>query len=445
MASLTGDYAQALEAEHLRSDVNRLAKELTELLLGDPNAPADLAALRSVIAQRLGGLRAAAGSPDEVEWLRHATALHDQIEARAGHMQALLERGDREGAFQTSEQEIEKRLLPALHAALDSLRLDYLTRERQALDRAGGAYRQATLLSSGILLLAAGQLAIFALFLQRRFRRPLEIISRGTRRMREGDLDHAIALPHEDELGALAGDITEMARSLRESRERLVRTERLAALGEFAAYLSHNLRNPLAGIRSAAQAALEDPADSQLSRESFQDIIQTVDKLTGWTRDILRYVNPLPPQRAPARPEELVRAVCRLGPGTLAERRVEVRAEVEPGLPALGLDQGAMEQALHALVLNAAEASRPGGLVRIRAARDGADHVAFAVSDAGKGMNGSELAQATRPFYTTKPKGMGLGLAMADQVARAHEGTLRIDSAPGHGTTVTVRLPIGRG
>ena len=443
MAGLTQDYGQALQAEHLRADVNRLAKELTELLLGDPNASADLDALREAIAARLDELVRNAAPGAERRSLLRVVEMNGRIGERAARMQALLARGERAAAFRLSELEIEKGALPDLQIVLDDVRRDYLTRERQALQEAGRAQRGATLLSMGILLLAAVQLAFFTVFLQRRFRNPIEEISRGTRRMREGDLHHEIVLPHADELGALATDITDMARSLRESRERLVRNERLAAVGEVAATLAHNLRNPLAGIRSAAQAALEEADDATLCRETFGDIMLTVDKLATWTQDILRYTSPLPPRCAPVRPEALLDAVKRLATATLSARGVDLRSEAAAHLTAMSLDGAAMEQALLALVLNAAEAVAPGACVDLRAERGGGE-VILSVTDEGRGMPENVRAQAVRPFYTTKPKGMGLGLAMADKVARAHGGTLQIDSAPGRGTTVRIRLPGAR-
>jgi signal transduction histidine kinase len=91
-------------------------------------------------------------------------------------------------------------------------------------------------------------------------------------------------------------------------------------------------------------------------------------------------------------------------------------------------------------VLNASEAVVSGARVHLRAGHDH-DSLTLSVADSGRGMAAEVRGQAVQPFFTTKPKGMGLGLAMADKVARAHGGALHVDSAPGKGTTVTLRIP----
>lgn len=448
MDELTAGYAQALEAEQLRGDVSRLAKELTEILLRDENAPRDLAAIQASVQAHVAALRARSRSPAEARLLERVEGVHGRVAPLAGRVLAMVERGELGAAFGLSEAEIEKRLLPELNGALGGLRMHYLRDQRAALERADGAYTGAVVFAGVIAALALLQLGGFFVFLHRGFQRPVEVIRAGTERMRGGDLAHRIDLTRDDELGRLAANINTMARSLRESRERLVQSERLAAVGEVAAYLAHNLRNPLAGIRSAAQAGLEEVEDAAASRETFQDTIATVDRLSGWVEHILRYVSPTPVQPGTSDPRELLEAGAALVAAALAERRVRLRVSA-PGLPMAPLDLPAMEQALSAVLLNAVEASAPGGEIELAAERvlpgDGAPaRLRIRVCDRGPGMTPEALREALKPFSSDKPQGTGLGLPMAVKVARAHGGELHVEShaqGAARGTTVTFDLP----
>ncbi|MCA9525350.1 MAG: PAS domain-containing protein [Myxococcales bacterium] len=221
--------------------------------------------------------------------------------------------------------------------------------------------------------------------------------------------------------------------------ERAVRvSERLAAVGELAAGLAHEIRNPLAGISGSVQLlqqAVEDPLQLRL-----MGIVQReIDRLDGLIASFLRFARPRPP----------VFEDVALGPlvGELVEmlaRREDVAGvvfavEVPPTLH-LDADPDMLRQVLLNLLLNAAQASAAGGRVALTATEaDG--QVVLAVQDEGVGMSPADQERIFDPFFTTRVDGTGLGLAQVHRMVEDHRGVLAVESEPGVGSTFTVRLP----
>jgi signal transduction histidine kinase len=122
---------------------------------------------------------------------------------------------------------------------------------------------------------------------------------------------------------------------------------------------------------------------------------------------------------------------------------VALELEVSGSLPAVACDQPLLEHALVNLLLNACEACKPGGTVRVRATADAHD-VAFVVTDDGVGIKPADAARAMEPFFTTKPagQGTGLGLAIASEIIKSHRGTLVLEPLPSHGTRACIEIPV---
>jgi signal transduction histidine kinase len=309
-----------------------------------------------------------------------------------------------------------------------------------------------------VALLVGVASALFA----RRLLAPIERLTEGVKAVAAGDLTRQVPPAGNDEIGLLAREFNAMAASLDSQQRELRHAERLAAVGRISAQITHEVRNPLNAIglnaellaeelegRPAAPAAASGsparatpaiPAASPEARALCAAISREVDRLNAVTEEYLRFARP--PRQATARldPAELIGSLLDFLAPELAAARLEVRRELGAGLPQVPGDEGPLRAVLLNLVRNAREAMAGGGTLTVAARRaDGA--VELEVRDTGGGIPPDALPRIFDPFYSTKERGTGLGLAFVQQVVREHGGTIRCDSAVGRGTAFTVRLP----
>jgi two-component system sensor histidine kinase AtoS len=221
-------------------------------------------------------------------------------------------------------------------------------------------------------------------------------------------------------------------------RTQVMRADRLAALGELMAGVAHEIRNPLTSIRGFVQF-LEDCDDVREWRRYSPQIIRQVDSLNRIIGELLEFGRSRPPAIRPVQLNDLVHEVTRLA-GHKAD--VQMRLALCTDLPPIEADGEALKQALLNLVINAIQAIDTAGTVRIetRLEADGA-LVAVSISDDGTGIPPENLEKIFDPFFSTKPQGTGLGLAMVHQIVDAHHGTITMTSNAGTGTVATLRLP----
>jgi len=249
-------------------------------------------------------------------------------------------------------------------------------------------------------------------------------------------------------LGFLLGDAVESRRreraaasALDAARSRVAQSEKLAALGQLAAAIAHEVRNPLAVVRSAAQGLGETlPAADADGHRAASFIVAEVDRLSSVVTSLLAFARPLQLQTRPtAVPEVVARAVTLAG-ADLAAKRVRLARDEAAALPLVQADGDLVCQVLVGLLANAAAATPAGGEVLVRA-RASQDAVELAVADSGPGIAPELRARVFEPFFTTRPNGTGLGLAVARQIVEAHGGRIDVADHPGGGACFTVRLP----
>lgn len=251
------------------------------------------------------------------------------------------------------------------------------------------------------------------------------------------------ALLHESELAARSAKAYEVVRV---TQAELVRSERLAAVGEIAATVAHGLRNPLASIRAAAEVGLEDLPEHSPARESLADIVKEVSRLEHRIAGVLDFARPFKPTIATADLNGFVAAfVADLGRRIPEATRLVL--ELAPEIPPTDFDAAHLREALDALVLNAVEAAGAGGQVTIRSSlesgRNGGGSVVLSVSNTGPGIEPDQVDRIFGLFYTTKPSGTGVGLAVARRLVEAQGGRLNVTSQPAD-TTFRISLPLPR-
>lgn len=331
---------------------------------------------------------------------------------------------------------------------------EWLTARRQLLDPpltlVAGApltpytepVRAAVLRSTWVLLLVAACGLGLAMLLTARMTRSLESLVTAAEAVAAGDLERSVPERGRDEVSRLARAFNHMTGSLRDTLLRLTEQRSLALVGEFAADLAHEVRNPLTGIRVNLQLVEEQlPADSpalELQRAALEDI-QRLDSTVTSALHAARS------GRVRASSMSLDGPVARAHRAAAVQARERGVLLAPPPATLAGLrlrgDAAALEQLFLNLLLNAIQAARPGDRVALEAWQhpEGGAHVV--VRDTGPGMDDEVLRRAFDPLFSTRPDGTGLGLAIARRIAAAHGGSLELESSVGGGTAAHVRLP----
>ena len=228
----------------------------------------------------------------------------------------------------------------------------------------------------------------------------------------------------------------------------MTRAEHLATIGELAAGVAHEIRNPLAGIAGAIEIVTHDIPKDHPDRAILEDLNHEVLRIQKTLNELLAYARPKPPQFAATEIEEIVARTVHLARQQAGQRRIEFSVRVSPEVPHFLADSAQLHQVLLNLVLNGIQAIDREGKITIEVTlgenggpgRD--SRVEIAVSDTGKGVPAEDLHRIFRPFYTTKQGGTGLGLSLCSRIIDAHGGTLKAESERNVGTRFVIRLPL---
>ena len=237
-----------------------------------------------------------------------------------------------------------------------------------------------------------------------------------------------------------AEKLVDANRHIQEAEEAVRRSDRLAALGQLSAGLAHELRNPLGTIKASSEMlARAVAAENEVAREVSGFIASEVDRCNSLITRFLQFARPLHLQLEKADLAQVLdRAI------TAAEREtpgIAVYRNYAPEIPPFPLDAALLERVFYNLVLNAAQASAPGGAVTVKTrAAEGTAEVA--VIDRGAGIDPQHLETIFNPFFTTKPDGVGLGLAIVSKIVDEHGGKISVESELGKGSVFRVQLPM---
>ncbi len=229
----------------------------------------------------------------------------------------------------------------------------------------------------------------------------------------------------------------------------LLHAEHLATLGELAAGLAHEIRNPLAGIAGVIEMVTKDFPNNHPDREILGDLKQEVRRIEKTLTELLAYARPKPPELAPCDIEETINHTLRLAQYQLGGRQVNFAVQVTPRNLTIPADSAQIHEVLLNLVLNAVQALDRGGKISIQAfVRESARHnlpaqAEISVEDTGQGIPPEQIGDIFRPFFTTKRGGTGLGLSLSRRIITGHGGTLVAESVPGKGSRFTIRIPLG--
>jgi len=222
--------------------------------------------------------------------------------------------------------------------------------------------------------------------------------------------------------------------------ERLTRAEHLAEIGQLAASLAHEIKNPLAGISGAIQVLRDGLAPGDPRQSIIVEILGQIHRLDAAVKDLLLYARPTPPRAVDISLADTIRRVLNILAEEPALQHVEVEFDHHAKDIHIHADRGQIEQLLINLLINAAHASHDGEVIRVNVTHM-PDRVRLIVADVGRGMSPEDMSRAFEPFFTTKARGTGLGLSICRRIVETHGGQIILDSALGRGTTVIVDFP----
>ena len=232
-------------------------------------------------------------------------------------------------------------------------------------------------------------------------------------------------------------------RELREAQAEVQRSERLAALGQLSAGLAHEIRNPLGVISASAEILEKNVADeNKVAREVSGFIRSEVHRTNELVTRFLNFTRPSPLQKEPANLNDVVRgAVSQLMEKVKGRKEdIQIRQDLHD-VPRFSFDATLVESVVLNLLLNGYEAMSSGGTLVVRTRRNGS-MAQIEVADSGIGIKKDQLENIFNPFFTTKPDGVGLGLAMVSKFVDSHGGKITVTSRAGEGATFRVSLPL---
>lgn len=285
-------------------------------------------------------------------------------------------------------------------------------------------------------------------------RRPMIELQDKFSRVQTGDLDVAVSFAgRNDEIGDLGRDFNDMVAQLKAGREEITRlhqtqmsrAEHFATLGELAAGLAHEIRNPLAGIAGVLDIASQDLPATSRARDVMEDAKQEAVQINRILTDLLETARPKPPQFRVTDIVGTAEHAVLFARQQAITKRIHIEFEVKDAVPLVEHDPNQINQVLLNLLLNAIQSMDKAGTIRVTLARDEEeDAVSIVVSDEGKGIAPENLPNIFRPFFTTKGHGTGLGLSLARRTVESHGGTISVESVVGQGTQFRIELPVHR-
>jgi signal transduction histidine kinase len=238
-------------------------------------------------------------------------------------------------------------------------------------------------------------------------------------------------------------------RKVKSMEERVQAAEKLLSIGKLGAGVAHEIRNPLNAIGMAIQRLHREfrPREAE-NAEGYDDFLRVIrgeiHRLNQIVEQFVLFSKPDRLVLALSSPLEMLNDVAVLFAEEAREKSIVIRKEFDSRLPSVMMDKGKITQALINIVTNGLHAMEKGGDLTLRADMNGKDWVKIAIADTGKGIPKAEIEKVFDYSYTTREKGLGLGLPIARKIVEEHGGRILMQSREGKGTTVSILLPIGR-
>ena len=282
---------------------------------------------------------------------------------------------------------------------------------------------------------------VASFLLMRCFTKPLQSLLAATEKIQQGDLDSRVSgLKHE--FGTLAASFNDMSTSLQTQMKQLQHSEQLATCGKIATTLVHEVRNPLAGIKIAMDVLADESSVSKTDQEILNQVVKEVNRIDNLLSNMMEFARPKPPQFTKVSLKDIIERSLRFTPGVIKkEIQVDWDRTIQP--PEVRVDPDQLNQVLLNLFINAEAAMPDGGTIFITLSWTDKD-AQLCVADNGPGIDQTTLDEIFTPFFTTKAKGSGLGLATCRTLINLQHGTITGGNRPEGGAIFTITLPIAK-
>jgi two-component system NtrC family sensor kinase len=310
---------------------------------------------------------------------------------------------------------------------------------------------------------------LLSLLLTRFVNRPIDKLLAATKTAAHGDLDQTVGVQSHDELGELADSFNNMISELKRSRDaiegwtqtleqrvqertqelqqvqdQLVRAGKMAALGELAAGVAHEINNPLTGVLTFSSLMLKKVDETNPWKKDLENIVQQTTRCRNIVRGLLDFARQRKPDKKECDIHTLIERTVTLVENQAPFQNIQIVKNFGTDMPMLYVDADQIQQVFMNIILNAADAmTGNGGTLTIQTElRDGMVEVSF--TDTGCGMSKEHLSKVFTPFFTTKEtgKGTGLGLAISYGIIQSHSGDIEAESEVGKGSTFRIKLPV---
>jgi len=293
---------------------------------------------------------------------------------------------------------------------------------------------------------------LISLYLINSITKPVAELLSATRTIKTGNLQFRIKKQLQDEFRELAISFNEMAVSLQDQYHKLQQTERLAVVGELAAGMAHEIKNPLAGIKVSIEVLSQDLVLEQEDKEIFLGVINEVDRINALLNSLLSYARPPKPASVSFDVHQVLEATIKSAKYSLKtssydieQKRKEINfiKDFSPDVSNIVADPAQLKQVFLNLILNAIDAISEQGVITVQTRKFPNETVEISICDNGKGLDTKILDKIFNPFFTTKSNGTGLGLAVSKRLVEQHGGSITVANNPyGMGVTFTITLPI---
>lgn len=293
----------------------------------------------------------------------------------------------------------------------------------------------------GIWILVAGALGYF---ITRGITYPISKFIKGANAIASGDLNQHIELASKDEIGVLASAFNNMAEELKKMQrmqEELRRLDRLSALGQLAAGVAHEVKNPLGIIKNSAQILQSKPLVQKRKEEIINFIIEEAERINRVVDNFLQFSRPPKMKREKTNILDVLDRTIRLVSDTLRKNNISVVKDYAKPGPLINIDASQFQQLFLNLILNSIEAMPRGGALKISTQRK-KQQLEIIFSDTGCGIPKKIRDKIFEPFYTTRKQGTGLGLAISYKIVESHGGEITLESKAGKGSAFHIMLPV---
>lgn len=303
----------------------------------------------------------------------------------------------------------------------------------------------------GIIILLMG-LAV-AYTIQRLVARPIVMVTRGVERIAQGELTAPdMQVASNDEIGKLARAFNKMRNELQQTQSKLIQSGKLAAVGELAAGVAHEINNPLSAVLTYSVLLRQQveglPSDVQTKLDDFPRKLSLIkegaDRCKAISDNLLAFSRQSSAEMHEVRLQAILQKTLNMIGSRLKATMIKVKLDLPGDLVVWG-NESELQQVFTNVAINGAQSMIDGGMLSIHARRDGPQQVEITVSDTGKGIPAEDLDKIFDPFFTTKPQGggTGLGLSIVHGIVNKHRGHIWVESVVDKGTTVHISLPTG--